>query len=224
MRVSVLYEDNHLLVVNKPAGTLSQGDITGDISIVDWTKSYIRDKYSKSGNVFVGLPHRLDRPVSGALILTKTSKALARLNRAFKHQEVTKYYLAITENMPPDLSGKLVHMLRKDDKVNKTLVDNTKGKKSVCHYKVIAEASQRFLIQVQPLTGRPHQIRVQLAAIGCPIWGDRKYGWDGSSNEGWIALHCRKIQWIHPVKKENMTVLAPIPQQGEWLRFRESIP
>ena len=202
---------------------LSQGDITGDASIVDWARSYIRKKYSKKGNVFIGLPHRLDRPVSGVIILARTSKALIRLNEAFKQQKIVKHYLAISGNPPPEISGKLIHFLAKDPKMKMAVIDNLVGRESVSFYRLIAQVRQKFLIEIRPVTGRPHQIRVQLAAMGCPIWGDKKYGFPGPMRKGKIALHCRKIEWIHPVRKETMAVVAPIPGNSIWADFFQSI-
>jgi 23S rRNA pseudouridine1911/1915/1917 synthase len=217
----IIYEDNHLLVVNKAAGILVQGDRTGDDSLIELCKNYIKVKYNKPGNVFLGLPHRLDRPVSGVVILAKTSKALERVNEQFRKKEVEKIYWAITHSTPPEIKGKLEHWLVKDHKRN--LVSALKKKKkdalkAELEYEVIGKISDEHLIEIKLLTGRFHQIRVQLKSIGCPIVGDIKYGFNKPNKDGSICLHARKVRMMHPVKKEPVNFEAPLPEQN-WNNF-----
>ena len=214
----VLYEDNHLLVVIKAPNVLSQGDITGDDSLVEVAKAYIKEKYAKPGEVFLGLPHRLDRPVGGVMVLARTSKAVARLNEQFENREVEKVYTALVHGQPPDREGELVHYLVKDTKTNITKAfTSAKGdaKKAVLRYEWLQSKSGLSLLKIIPETGRPHQIRVQLATMGCPIVGDLKYGAEAAKNMEGIALQASSLRLIHPVKKIPLRFDAPEPA---WLR------
>ena len=215
MTPDVLYEDNHLLVVNKPAGYLVQGDKTGDEPLVEFYKAYLKEKYRKPGNVFLGVVHRLDRPVSGALIFARTSKALERMNRQFQDRTVQKTYWAIVQKRPPAESGTLEHYLLKDTQKNVVKVfDKPKGEaqKALLHYRFLKEIGDDILLEINPVTGRSHQIRVQLARIGCPIKGDLKYGFATANEDKSISLHSRSVTFEHPTTKEKMTVRANVPK------------
>ncbi len=218
----VLYEDNHLLVVNKAAGVLVQGDATGDVPLVDQCKAYIKSKYQKPGMVFLGVVHRLDRPVTGVVVLTRTSKALERMNALFRERETSKTYLAIVKQKPSEPEGTLIHWLIKDERNNKTTAyrkDTPGALKSELNYSIHASANGHWMLRVEPLTGRSHQIRVQLASMGSVICGDLKYGDDQANEDGSIYLHARRISFIHPVKKERVTFEAPLPETGMWKYF-----
>ncbi|HRW99207.1 MAG TPA: RluA family pseudouridine synthase [Cyclobacteriaceae bacterium] len=220
--INVLYEDNHLLIVNKPAGILVQGDSTGDQPLVEVGKAYIKEKYKKPGAVFLGVVHRLDRPVSGVVVFARTSKALARMNAQFRDKETQKTYWALVDNKPPKAQGKLIHWLVKDEKKNKTAAYDTEideGKRSELDYKLVRQAG-KSLLEVQPITGRPHQIRVQLASMGCPIVGDLKYGYPTPNQDGSICLHARSLEFTHPVTKEKMLITAELPDDQHWNPFR----
>ncbi len=222
---SVLYEDNHLLIVNKAAGVLVQGDATGDVPLAELCKVYIKEKYDKPGAVFLGVVHRLDRPVSGVVVLARTSKSLERMNALFRERETKKTYWAIVKNKPTHTEGTLLHWLLKDESKNKTTAfkNETIGAlRSELHYKTIGSQSGLWLLEVKPITGRPHQIRVQLASMGCVIKSDVKYGDDTGNDDGSIYLHSRQLEFIHPVKKENMIVQAPPPDYGLWKLFTSS--
>jgi 23S rRNA pseudouridine1911/1915/1917 synthase len=218
----VIYEDNHLLIVNKAPGILVQGDITGDIPLVDLCKEYIRLKYHKPGSVFLGVVHRIDRPVSGIVVLARTSKSLERMNALFREKQTKKTYWAITHKKPPNEKGALVHWLSKDEKKNKTTAfsrETLGASRSELNYAIIGQKEKQWLLEVNPVTGRPHQIRVQLAAMGCPVKGDVKYGFPDPNEDGSICLHARKLEFIHPVKKESMVFEAPLPNAIFWKNF-----
>ena len=220
----VIHEDNHLLVVFKPAGWLSQGDETGDPCIVDWGKEYLKKKYDKPGAVFLGLPHRLDRPVSGVMVLARTSKSLERLNKMFREDKVQKTYVALCSNKPPREQDVLVHWLIKDSRKNRTTAYNkNKGgaKQSELSYELVGRKKTESLIRVFPKTGRPHQIRVQLAAIKCPIIGDLKYGGLQTEYKQSIALHAEQIIFTHPVIKNTVTYKIPLEHNlilSDWIK------
>lgn len=220
--MNVLYEDNHIIIINKKAGEIVQGDKTGDTSLCDKMKLFLKEKYCKPGNVFVGLPHRLDRPVSGIVIFAKTSKALERLNEMFRNGSVDKRYWAITKEAPTEPEKELTHWIVRNEKMNKSFAYNKEvknSKKATLRYKTIAASRMYNLIEVELLTGRHHQIRCQLATIGCPIKGDLKYGAKRSNPDGSISLHARSVEFIHPVSKENIKVIAPVPEEPLWQSF-----
>ncbi len=220
--LNVIYEDNHLLVVNKDAGVLVQGDATGDVPLVELGKQYIKEKYGKPGAVFLGVVHRLDRPVSGVVVLARTSKALERMNELFRDRETTKTYWAVVTTKPRQESGTLIHWLSKDEKKNKTTAytrETLGALRSELNYRIIAQSEGQWLLEVNPITGRPHQIRVQLASMGCTIKGDLKYGAEAANADGSICLHARRLEFIHPVKKEKLLLEAPLPPTGFWNNF-----
>ena len=223
--LQVLFEDNHLIAVNKPAGVLVQGDDTGDRPLGEFVKDYIKDRYNKPGAVFLGVIHRLDRPVSGVTIFARTSKALTRMNQLFKDREIQKVYWAISATRPEPLSGHLVHYIEKDRNKNFAhAYAKAKGdaKRSELDYSLMAAIGSHNLIEVKPETGRPHQIRVQLARMGCPIRGDVKYGFPTPNPDGSIHLHCRSLSFEHPVKKEPVTIVANPDDQDEiWRLFKQ---
>jgi 23S rRNA pseudouridine1911/1915/1917 synthase len=217
--IKVIYEDNHLIAVNKRASDIVQGDKTGDIPMSELVKKYLREKYNKPGEVFCGVIHRLDRPVSGVVLFAKTDKALSRMNALFRTREMKKTYWAITGNKPAEESGLLVHWLKKNEKTNKsyaTKFEVAGSLKSETEYKLLAASDRYFLLEVLPHTGRHHQIRVQLAAMGCVIKGDLKYGAPRSNKDASICLHARKLEFIHPVKKEPVTIIADVPDDPLW--------
>ncbi len=220
----VLYEDNHLLIVNKPAGILVQGDKTGDTPLVEYYKTYIKEKYQKLGAVFLGVVHRLDRPVSGAVVFARTSKALERMTKLFRDNEFHKTYWAIVKQKPVEVEDNLVHWLIKDSKSNKTsaYVKEKRGaQRAELNYQVIGKLSGHYLVRVEPLTGRPHQIRVQLYSMGSPIRGDLKYGFPKANIDGNINLHAFAQSFVHPVKKEHMKIIAPLPDDDFWQIFSD---
>lgn len=217
--LNILFEDNHLLVINKRVGDLVQGDQTGDPSLVDIIKEYIKVKYDKPGAVFLGVIHRLDRPTSGVVVFAKTSKALTRLNETFKKRETQKTYWAIVKNRPPQVQDTLLHYIKRNPKNNTSkahIHEVPDSKKASLEYKIIKELTSYFALEVDLHTGRHHQIRAQLAAIGCPIKGDLKYGFDRSNPDGGIHLHARQLVLVHPVTKENMVFTAPPPDDVLW--------
>ncbi len=223
--LQVLHEDNHLIAVNKQAGLLVQGDITGDTPLSEYVKTYIKVRYKKPGDVFLGTIHRLDRPVSGVVVFARTTKALTRMNELFKNREIEKTYIAITAERPNPINGHLMHYILKDksknvakayDKVGNRTKD---AKKSELDYELIGEVGGLHLLKINPLTGRPHQIRVQLASMGCPIWGDIKYGFRKANRDGSIHLHCRSLAFEHPVKKEPVFIEADPPDEQLWKEF-----
>jgi len=218
----VLYEDNHLLAINKSAGVLVQGDETGDVPLVELCKKYIKEKYNKPGEVFLGVVHRLDRPVSGVVVFARTSKALERMNELFRDRQTKKIYWAIVKNKPKEASGTLVHWLVKNEKNNKVTAfakENKEGQRSELNYKLLKQQSGFYLLEVNPITGRPHQIRVQLASMGCVIVGDVKYGYESPNADKSICLHARQLTFVHPVKKETISIEAPLPQHEVWNLF-----
>ena len=224
--MNIIYEDNHILVLNKRTGEIVQGDKTGDEPLSEQLKRYIKERDNKPGNVFMGVPHRLDRPVSGIAMFAKTSKALARLNEMFAQHAIDKRYWAITAQRPPQDSGQLKHFLSRNEKQNKSYVcpsTQSGAKEAILNYKLLCQSDRYYLIEVELLTGRHHQIRAQLAAIGCPIKGDLKYGAPRSNPDGSISLHARSLSLIHPVKKENISLTAPVPDEALWQWFEQAI-
>lgn len=220
--MKVIYEDNHIIVVSKTASEIVQGDKTGDTPLSELVKHYLKEKYNKPGNVFIGVTHRLDRPVSGLVVFAKTSKALARLNEMFKNGDVHKTYWAIVKNCPQETEATLEHYLVRNEKQNKSYAyDREKpgAKKAILHYKLIGHSENYFLLEVDLKTGRHHQIRCQLAKIGCPIKGDLKYGFPRSNPDGSICLHARRVSFIHPVSKELIELEAPLPEGNLWNGF-----
>ena len=221
--MEVIYEDNHVIVVSKTSSEIVQGDKTGDTPLSELVKQYLKEKYNKPGNVFVGVTHRLDRPVSGLVVFAKTSKALARLNDMFRNGEVKKTYWAIVTDCPPETEGTLVHYLVRNEKQNKSYAyDREKpgAKKAVLHYKLIGHSDNYYLLEVDLQTGRHHQIRCQLAKMGCPIKGDLKYGFPRSNPDGSICLHARRVSFVHPVSKMPIDLEAPLPDGNLWNCFR----
>ncbi len=218
----ILYEDNHIIIVNKRASDLVQGDASGDEPLDTVVKRYISEKYSKPGAVFLGVVHRLDRPVSGCVVYARTSKALSRLGGLFRGREVTKLYWAIVGERPPAEKGVLVSYLKKNEKQNKSYVyeSEVKGsRRAELSYRLLARSERYYLLEIDLHTGRHHQIRAQLAAAGCPVAGDLKYGAGRSLEGSGIALHARKISFIHPVRQEELTVVAPLPDHRLWKLF-----
>lgn len=219
---AILYEDNHIIIVNKRSSDLVQGDVTGDEPLDDRVRSYIKEKYNKPGDVFLGVVHRLDRPVSGCVVYARTSKALSRLSELFRTREVKKTYWAIVSERPPAEEGTLSNYLKKNEQQNKSYVYATevKGSKlAELSYRVIARSEKYYLIEVDLQTGRHHQIRAQLAAAGCPVRGDLKYGSKRSNEGGGISLHSRRVSFVHPVKNEEISVVAPLPEDRIWKLF-----
>lgn len=224
--MKVVYEDNHLLIVNKAPGEIVQGDKTGDTPLVETLKLWLKEKYAKPGNVFCGVVHRLDRPVGGLVIFAKTSKALSRLNEMFRNGEVNKTYWAITRNLPPKEEDTLTHYITTTERNNKSYASLTEKKgsqKAVLKYRHIASTDRYHLLEVNLLTGRKHQIRVQLSAIGCPIKGDLKYGDKRSNPDGSISLMSHRIEFTHPVSGNKIDVTAPVPDDNLWRALDESI-
>ncbi len=218
----ILYEDNHLIAICKRAGDIVQVDETRDEPLDDMVKRYIAAKYNKPNSAFLGVVHRLDRPVSGVILFAKTSKALERMNAIFKNREVKKTYWAVVRNKPAKNSGTLVHWLVKNPKTNVVtphLTEVPGSQRAELSYRLLGELGGYYLIEVDPLTGRSHQIRVQLSTMGCPIVGDNKYGYPRGSRKGSICLHARRLQFIHPVKKEPVNIFAKLPVDGFWERF-----
>ena len=217
--MEVIYEDNHIIAVDKTCREIVQGDKTGDKPLSEMLKAWLKKKYCKPGNVFVGVTHRLDRPVSGVVIFAKTSKALSRLNEMFRVGEVRKTYWAIVKNRPPQDEGELVDWLVRNEKQNKSYAYDTErpnAKKAILRYKLIAHSDHYYLLEIDLKTGRHHQIRCQLAKMGCPIKADLKYGFDRSNKDGGISLHARSAEFIHPVSKENVRIVAPVPDDNLW--------
>jgi 23S rRNA pseudouridine1911/1915/1917 synthase len=224
--MDVVYEDNHIIIVNKTSSEIVQGDKTGDVSLVDELKKYLKELYCKPGNVFVGCVHRLDRPVSGLVVFAKTSKALSRLNNMFQNGEVKKTYWAIVKNCPNPTEGELVHWLIRNEKQNKSYAyerEVPNSKKAILDYKLIAKSERYFLLSVNLQTGRHHQIRCQLAKIGSPVKGDLKYGSQRSNTDGSISLLARRIQFIHPISKKEIDITAPVPNDNLWKDLEASV-
>lgn len=218
--MEVIYEDNHLIAVNKNCHELVQGDKTGDTSLADLLKTWLKEKYAKPGNVFVGVTHRLDRPVTGVVVFAKTSKALARMNELFRTGEIKKTYWAIVRNRPPEVEQELTHWLVRNEKQNKSYVctpsQKRDARKAVLHYRLLAQSENYYLLEIDLQTGRHHQIRCQLAAIGCSIRGDLKYGAGRSNPDGGISLHARHVSFVHPVSKRPINIVAPVPDEPLW--------
>ena len=224
--MQVVYEDNHIIIVNKQSGEIVQGDKTGDRPLSDIVKQYIKEKYQKPGEVFLGVVHRLDRPVSGLVVFARTSKALTRLNKMFAEGEVHKTYWAIVKNTPVQPEGTLTHWLVRNEKQNKSYAYTTEkpnAKKAILKYKVIGRSDNYTLLEVNLMTGRHHQIRCQLAAMGCPIKGDLKYGAPRSNPDGSISLMSRHVEFTHPVSKLQIAVEAPLPEDSLWQSFQTSL-
>ncbi len=223
--MEVIYEDNHLIAVNKNGHELVQGDKTGDASLADLLKTWLKEKYAKPGNVFVGVTHRLDRPVTGVVVFAKTSKALARMNELFRTGEIKKTYWAIVRNRPPAIEQELTHWLVRNEKQNKSYVcapsQKPDARKAVLHYRLLAQSEHYYLLEIDLKTGRHHQIRCQLAAIGCPIRGDLKYGAGRSNPDGSISLHARRVSFVHPVSKQPIDIVAPVPDEPLWKALTE---
>ena len=217
--MQVLYEDNHIIIVNKESGEIVQGDKTGDVPLSDIVKQYIKETHAKPGAVFLGVVHRLDRPVSGVVVFAKTSKALTRLNNMFRDGEIHKTYWALCSNRPEKIEGELDNWLVRNEKQNRSYVydkEKPNAKRARLHYQVIGATDRYTLIEVHLMTGRHHQIRSQLAHIGCPIKGDLKYGAKRSNPDGSISLLARRVEFIHPVSKEKIIVEAPLPNDNIW--------
>ena len=222
--MQVLYEDNHIIVVYKESGEIVQGDKTGDKPLSETIKAWIKEKYAKPGNVFLGVVHRLDRPVSGLVVFAKTSKALSRLNDMFRKGEVKKTYWAMVQTPPAEPEGTLTNWLVRNEKQNKSYAydhEVPNAKKAILKYKTVGQTEYYTLLEVNLLTGRHHQIRCQLSAIGCPIKGDLKYGARRSNPDGSISLLSRTVEFIHPVSKEYISVVSPLPAEKVWDNFRK---
>ncbi len=225
--LQIIHEDNHLIAVNKPGGWLVQGDITGDKPLSEFVKDYIKIRYKKPGAVFLGVIHRLDRPVSGCVLFARTSKGLERMNKLFRENEVQKTYLAIVAQRPDPLNGTLTHFLLKDKEKNKAKVYDRlsnrtpNAKKSTLDYEFMGSLGNHHLLKITPHTGRPHQIRAQLGRIDCPIRGDIKYGYPSKNKDYTIHLHSYGMQFIHPVKKEPVSIKAALPNEQIWNQFRD---
>ncbi|MFN8241274.1 MAG: RluA family pseudouridine synthase [Bacteroidales bacterium] len=219
----VLYEDNHLVAVFKKATDLSQGDKSGDESLDDVVKKYLAVKYKKPGEAFLGVIHRLDRPVAGIILYARTSKALERMNEAFRTRDVRKIYWAIVKERPPEDEGTLSHFIKKNEKQNKSYVYTEKvkdSKEARLSYKILARSERYYLLEVELHTGRHHQIRAQLASVGCPIKGDLKYGYKRSNEDGSVSLLARRLEFMHPVKKEPVVIDSPLPSSDVWKAFK----
>ncbi|MES2543467.1 MAG: RluA family pseudouridine synthase [Bacteroidota bacterium] len=217
--LQILHEDNHLIVINKRVGDIVQGDKTGDKPLSDVVKEYIKDKYNKPGEVFLGVVHRLDRPTTGIVVFARTTKALTRMNELFSNRETQKTYWAIVKNKPSKSEEKLVHYLKRNEKNNTSkahIKEVPESKLASLDYKIIAELNNYFALEINLHTGRHHQIRAQLSAIGSPIKGDLKYGFDRSNPDGGIHLHARNLMFIHPVSKEIVNITAPVPNDVVW--------
>lgn len=223
---NILFEDNHIIIINKLPSQIVQGDKTGDKTLADSVKEYIKMKYNKPGEVFLGVVHRLDRPVSGAVIFARTSKSLTRLNALIKNREIKKTYWAVVKNKPPQDSCTLVNYLRRDEARNKSFISKTSDKntqQASLTYTLIAASENYYLLNIDLQTGRHHQIRTQLAGIGCPIKGDLKYGFPRSNSDGSIHLHARELDFIHPVTLQKISIVADTPDDTVWNYFSKII-
>lgn len=226
LKERILFEDNHLIAVNKLPSEIVQGDKTGDEPLSEALKHYLKEKYQKPGNVFLGVIHRLDRPVSGVVVFAKTGKALSRMNELVKQRNMQKTYWAVVKDRPPQTEGKLTHFLIRDQKKNKSFVSKmprADSKEATLIYKLIASGERYHLLDIDLLTGRHHQIRAQLAAIGCPVKGDLKYGFPRSNPDASISLHARKVTFVHPVKKEKLEITADPPHDALWDYFLKQV-
>lgn len=224
--MEVVYEDNHIIIINKASGEIVQGDKSGDTPLADLVKDYIKRKYNKPGNVFLGVVHRLDRPVSGLVVFARTSKALTRLNDMFRNGDIHKTYWAITRNRPPEEEATLTHWITRNIQQNKSYAadrEKPNSKKAMLRYRLIGCTDNYHLLEVQLMTGRHHQIRCQLAHIGCPIKGDLKYGAQRSNPDGSICLHARRVEFVHPVTKQTVVAEAPLPTLPPWNAFSSNI-
>ena len=220
--MKVVYEDNHIIIVNKESGEIVQGDKSGDQPLSEFVKAYIKQKYNKPGNVFLGVTHRLDRPVSGLVVFARTSKALARLNDMFRNGDIHKTYWAITQKCPEPSEGTLTHWITRNTQQNKSYAHDRQvpnSKQAILNYRLIGKTDNYHLLEIQLMTGRHHQIRCQLSHIGSPIKGDLKYGAKRSNPDGSISLHARRIEFVHPVTKETINVEAPLPTLPPWNAF-----
>jgi len=217
--MEIIYEDNHLIAVNKTCHDIVQGDQTGDEPLSEMLKTWLKEKYNKPGNVFVGVTHRLDRPVTGVVLFAKTSKALSRMNELFRLGKVEKTYWAVTKNCPREPEGELKHWLVRNEKLNKSVAFDTEkpdSKLAILYYRLIAKSERYCLLEIDLKTGRHHQIRAQLAKISCPVKGDLKYGAERSNPDGGICLHARRLAFIHPVTQQQIEITAPVPEDNLW--------
>lgn len=225
--MTVLYEDNHIIAVSKTCNEIVQGDKTGDTPLSEMVKAYIKERYNKPGEVFIGVPHRLDRPTSGVVLFARTSKALTRLNEMFKsHEQIQKTYWAIVQGFPKQPEARLENYLTRNEKQNKSYIAKPgakDAKQAILTYKTLARGEHYSLLEIQLQTGRHHQIRCQLAAIGCPVKGDLKYGAKRSNPDGGICLHARQIAFIHPVSKQPICITAPLPEDSLWQQLSVSV-
>jgi len=224
--MNIIYEDNHLIVVNKNCGELVQADPSGDVPLEQTVKDYLKEKYDKSGEVFLGVVHRLDRPVSGVSLFARTTKAQQRLNKMFQEKTIKKTYWAIVKDLPPNATGTLTHYIVRNKKTKRSYAHKTESpdsKKAVLHYRHIASSDRYHLLEIDLETGRHHQIRCQLAAIGCSIRGDLKYGYPRSNPNGGVSLHARRIRFHHPVKDEELDLVAPVPDDPLWRIFENLV-
>ena len=220
--MEILFEDNHLIAINKSISDIVQVDKTGDESMEQKVKQYVKAKYNKPGEVYIGVAHRIDRPVSGVVLFARTSKALARLNQMFQDKTVKKIYWAIVKERPLQESGTLIHYIVRDSKKNKSFAHDKEvpdSKKAILHYKILDKSDNYYLLEIQLETGRHHQIRCQLSKMGCPIRGDLKYGYNRSLDDGGINLHSRYIEFLHPVTQELIKITAPAPSDNLWKYF-----
>ncbi len=226
IQMKVVYEDNHLIIVFKESGEIVQGDKTGDVPLSETVKAYIKDKYHKPGNVFLGVVHRLDRPVAGLVVFARTSKALSRLNEMFRKGEIHKTYWAITKQCPAEAQATLTNWLTRNERQNKSYVYDREvpgSKKSILEYRVIGHSDRYHLLEIRLMTGRHHQIRSQLAHIGCPIKGDLKYGAERSNPDGSISLLSHHVEFVHPVSKETISLDSPLPADRLWQEIAEKV-